>query len=83
MSFALPSWALKPEGPVAVIFLVLYIGLFVAGIMYVFHRTKKAEAAHEEKTVGKSVANRDQEYLTKKVSETERAINEAAQALLS
>lgn len=66
LAFALPEWLLHPEGNVALVLLVLYLGMF-ATLIYVLVRwathTEKAAAA-----ANTSVASSDTAYIASKLS---------------
>jgi len=67
LSFALPTWALRPEGWVAVVLVAVYLLAAAGGVWWVFRTAKGAEEKAVEAAAANSVANRDQEYLTKRL----------------
>ena len=64
LSFALPAWLLNPQGTVAIVLVVLYLGMFVAIIYGVIQMTKapKAKSASDAAD-NTSVAGADTKYL--------------------
>eukprot|EP00568_Trieres_chinensis_P008584 CAMPEP_0183297532 /NCGR_PEP_ID=MMETSP0160_2-20130417/4810_1 /TAXON_ID=2839 ORGANISM="Odontella Sinensis, Strain Grunow 1884" /NCGR_SAMPLE_ID=MMETSP0160_2 /ASSEMBLY_ACC=CAM_ASM_000250 /LENGTH=696 /DNA_ID=CAMNT_0025459381 /DNA_START=45 /DNA_END=2135 /DNA_ORIENTATION=- len=63
LSFALPDWLLHPEGSTAAVLLVLYLGMFIGLIVYVFRYVRKTEAAATRAELETSVAGADAAYL--------------------
>jgi len=55
MSFGMPEWLLNPKGSTAVVLLLMYLGMFVALIVYAYNSfegaNKKAEAAQQSNSV--------------------------------
>uniref|UniRef100_A0A7S1B9Q5 J domain-containing protein n=1 Tax=Corethron hystrix TaxID=216773 RepID=A0A7S1B9Q5_9STRA len=61
--FALPSWLLHPQGITAIVLLVLYLGMFVAIIIYAIRTVAKNDEDAVQKHQDMSVARPDQNYL--------------------
>jgi hypothetical protein len=63
LDFALPDWLLHPEGNVALVLVILYIGMFVALITYLVRWGNKAEEDAKKASLDNSVAQSDMAYL--------------------
>lgn len=63
LDFALPDWLLHPEGSVALVLAILYLGMFVALIAYLVRWGNKAEADAKKALLDNSVAQSDMAYL--------------------
>jgi curved DNA-binding protein CbpA len=63
LDFALPDWLLHPEGSVALILVLLYIGMFITGIVYLVRWGNQAEAYAKKASLDNSVAQSDMAYL--------------------
>lgn len=67
LNFALPEWLLHPKGKVALFLLLMYLGLFVAIIVYVLTYVKKTEEKRKQHFAKNSVAGEDIQYLATKL----------------
>jgi hypothetical protein len=65
MAFALPSWLLQPEGNVALVLIILYLGMFVGIIIIAMRMVAGGSSTTTSKTSTPDirVAGRDAEYL--------------------
>jgi curved DNA-binding protein CbpA len=63
MAFALPSWLLQPEGNVAVVLILLYLGMFVGIIIAAMRMVAGRGSPPKESAQDIRVAVRDAEYL--------------------
>ena len=63
LSFALPDWLLHPEGKVAAVLLLMYLGMFGVLIAYVVTYIKRKEMVESKKRMDNSVAGSDMSYL--------------------
>lgn len=68
LKFALPDWLLHPEGKVAIVLLLMYLGLFLGIILYVVSFVRKTEQKRELDKQTNSVAGFDINYLANKLS---------------
>mmetsp|Transcript_3106 Transcript_3106/g.4375 ORF Transcript_3106/g.4375 Transcript_3106/m.4375 type:complete len:432 (+) Transcript_3106:131-1426(+) len=68
LNFALPSWLLHPEGNVALALLVMYLGMFVAIIVYTIRYVTQSEQQQKKKAFDNSVAGSDASYLASHLS---------------
>ncbi len=63
LSFALPDWLLHPEGNIALVLLVMYLGMFALIIAYVIKFVTRTEEAAKKKQFDNSIAASDMAYL--------------------
>lgn len=63
LSFALPHWLLHPEGNVAIVLLMMYLGMFFAIVVYMVKFVTKTEEDITKAQFDNSVAQSDLAYL--------------------
>ena len=63
LSFALPDWLLHPEGATAAVLVLLYLGMFVALVLWVMRYFRKTEVETTKAEMAPSVAGADASYL--------------------